>query len=669
MAIDALEQTEKFQNFLEAHYSNELQEISSKGKQALVMDFFELTHFNPDLAEELLEDPDETIRAAEAAIEILGFNARARFKNFPDSQHILVRNIRKDQLGKFIALEGIIRQASDVRPEAIFANFECPSCGGKIRIAQTDTKFREPSRCSCGRKGHFRLLSKGLVDAQRLVIEESPQSLKGGAQPKRLSVFLREDLVEPRMEKNTTPGTNARITGILREVPIPHKQGGIMTRFELSMDANHIEPVEEDFSDVEINSDDEKEIKKLCKSKNIFDKLINSIAPSIFGNEQVKLALALQMYSGVRKQKSDGTFVRGDIHMLLVGDPGVAKSQLVTFISKVAPKARYVAGKGASGAGLTAAVVKDEFLRGWALEAGAMVLADKGVLCIDEMDKMTTEDTSALHEGMEQQQISIAKANVQACLRAQTAILAAANPKLGRFDPFTSIGKQIDLPPALISRFDLIFVLRDLPDREKDSKIAKHMLLHQSNSDAANPDISPVMLRKTIAYARQRIHPVLSEDAKKEIEEFYVNLRNSGPQDEGVKPIPITPRQVEAIIRLSEASARVRLSSEVTKEDAIRAIELQKYCMMQVGLDYETGKFDIDIINTGTSTSQRSKIINVRDIISSMSSEGKKTIAIEEIMHEAEIKGISRDKVDEAIEKLKGSGDIYEPKKGFIEKI
>lgn len=668
MAIDALEQTEKFQNFFEAHYTNELHATASKGRQSVDVDFFELTRFNPDLAEELLEEPDETIRAAEAAVELLGFKARVRFKNFPDSQHLFIRTIRKDHLGKFVAIEGIIRQASDVRPEAIFANFECPSCGGKIRISQVDTKFREPSRCSCGRKGHFRLLSKEFVDAQRLVVEEAPQTLDGGAQPKRLSIFLREDLVEPRMEKKATPGSNVCITGIIREVPIPHKQGGIMTRFELSMDANHIEPVEEDFSDIEINLEEEKEIKELAKKKDIFKRIINSIAPSIYGHDMVKLALAMQMFGGIKKMKKDGTSVRGDLHVLLVGDPGVAKSQMVIFISKVAPKARYVAGKGASGTGLTAAVVRDEFLRGWALEAGAMVLADKGILCIDEMDKMTDEDTSALHEAMEQQQISIAKANVQAKLRAQTAVLAAANPKLGRFDPFASIGKQIDLPPALISRFDLIFVLRDLPDKEKDSKIAKHMLMHQSDG-GSEPDINPQLLRKAVAYAKQRIHPVLTEEAKKEIENFYVTLRNAGPQNEAVKPIPITPRQIEAIIRLSEASAKIRLSKKVTKDDAKRAIELQKYCLTQVGMDHETGKFDIDIISTGMPTTERSKIINVRDIIFNMSSEGKKTIAIEEIMDEAERRGISRDKVEEAVEKLKRHGDIYEPKKGFVEKI
>ncbi|MCG2720379.1 MAG: minichromosome maintenance protein MCM, partial [Nanoarchaeota archaeon] len=623
--------------------------------------------FDVGLSEELLEDPDETVRASEAAVELLGFKARVRFKNFPDSQHIFIRNIRKNHISKFIAIQGIIRQSSDVRPEAVYATYECPSCGGKLKILQTDTKLREPSRCSCGRKGHFKMLSKDLVDVQRLVIEEAPQTLDGGAQPKRLSVFLREDLVEPIMEKRTTPGTNVKITGVLREIPIPHKLGGIMTRFELSMDSNHIEPVEEDFSDIIINQEEVDKIKKLAKSKRVYEMLINSIAPSIYGNENVKLALGLQMLGGVKKKKKDGTMIRGDMHILLVGDPGVAKSQMVTFISKVAPKARYVAGRGASGAGLTATVVKDDFLRGWALEAGAMVLADKGVLCLDEMDKMSVEDTSALHEAMEQQQISIAKANVQATLRAETSILAAANPKFGRFDPFAHIGKQINLPPALINRFDLIFVLRDLPSKDVDSKIAKHMLMNQSDNGVES-ELDPRLLRKWIAYAKQNIHPKLTDEAKTVIENFYVNLRNAGPQDEALKAIPITPRQLEAIIRLAEASAKLKLADKVTKQDAEKAIKLQIACMEQIGIDPETGKMDIDRITTGVPSSERGRIVSVREIIFELS-DGKKTIPVEEIMEEAEKKGIPRHKVDESIEKLKRSGDIYEPKKGFIEKI
>lgn len=663
MVIELRDLVDLFQEFLESDYIVNLQGAAAKGQKAISVDFFKLAKFKSEAAEQLLDDPDNTMKAIEEAAKLMGFRVRVRFKNLPESQQAFIRNVRAEHLGRLISITGIIRQSSDVRPEVVSARFECPSCGTVITILQTDSKFKEPSRCTCGRKGHFRLLSKELTDAQRLVLEEAPQTLEGNAQPKRLSVFLREDLVEPRMERRTTPGCGVCVSGIIREVPIPHKLGGIMTRFDLAMDANHLEPLQEDFSEIIISKEEEAEIRKLAKEKNIYQKLINSIAPSIYGYEMLKLALALQMFGGVRKQKKDGTFIRGDMHILLVGDPGVAKSQMIIFISKVAPKSRFVAGKGASAAGLTASVVKDEFLRGWALEAGAMVLADKGLLCIDELDKMSHEDTDALHEALEQQQISIAKANVQATLRAQTTVLAAANPKLGRFDPYGVIGQQIDLPPALISRFDLIFVMRDLPEKEKDTNIATKVLLNQIMA-GADPDIDARLLRKYIAFAKQ-LRPMLSDEARHEIKEFYVRLRNTGTVGDAIKPIPITPRHLDGIVRLAEASAKVRLSDKITIDDARRAIDLQRFCLTEVGQDPETGQIDIDRIG-GMPTSERAKVVGVRELIYTMSKEHK-TMEIEMLLAEADKKGIPRHKAEDAIEKLKRDGDIYEPKRGFIE--
>ncbi|MFH1637237.1 MAG: minichromosome maintenance protein MCM [Candidatus Woesearchaeota archaeon] len=670
MALDAAEQIERFQEFIESHYNKELHSSISKGESAIVMDFFDLSKFDPSLAEQLLEEPLDTVKAAELAIQQMDIESslRVRFRNLPVSQKVGIRNLRSIHLGKFITIEGIIRQASNVRPEVVAAKFECPSCASTITLQQTESKFREPSRCSCGRKGKFRLLAKELVDAQRLVVEEAPQSLDGGAEPKRMPIFLREDLVDPKFERRTTPGKYIRIVGVMKEIPIPSKDGGMKTIFELVINSNHIELVETDFSDIETNEEEEKEIKEIAKSRDIYRKLSASIAPSIYGHEIIKEALALQMFGGVKKVKKDGTATRGDMHFLLVGDPGCGKSQLLTFIKIAAPKARYVAGKGASSAGITASVVKDEFTRGWALEAGAMVLADRGILLIDEMDKMAKEDTSALHEAMEQQQITIAKANIQATLRAETTVLAAANPKLGRFDPYESIAKQIDLPAALINRFDLIFIVRDIPDKALDHKIATQVLKNQSYRDV-EPEISSDMLRKYVAYAKQRVNPVLTEEAMKQILDFYVSLRNSGKETDGMKSIPISPRQLEALVRLSEASARVRLSDKVKKEDALRAIRLLKTTLHEVGIDPATGEIDIDRITTGITTSERRRYITVREIIFKMDQAGKKTIPIEDIVKEAAAKGIPETVVEEAVEKFKRSGDIFEPKRGHIQKI
>lgn len=670
--LNAEEQIRRFKDFIDSNYRDDLNEMIRKGRKYIVIDFKELIKFDPDLAEFLLEFPDDGIRAAEISIEqfdLPSANYRVRFYNLPEMQNIRIRDIRSEHLNKFLVIDGIVRQASDVRPQVVNAKFECPACGNIITILQIDTRFKEPTRCTCGRRGRFRLLTKELVDAQRLVIEEAPESLEGGEQPKRLSIFLKEDLVEPVMEKKTTPGSKIKVSGVIKEIPIFLKTGVQSVRYDLVMETNFIEPIEETYEEIVIGKEDEERIKALAKDPRIYDKLIRSIAPSIYGHEDIKEALVLQLMGGVKKQKADGTIIRGDIHVLLVGDPGAAKSTMLTYISKAAPKSRYVAGRSATGAGITASVVKDEFLRGWALEAGALVLCNKGILCLDEMDKMGVEDTSALHEAMAQQQISISKANIQATLRAETTILAAANPKLGRFDPYQPIATQIDLPPTLINRFDLIFPIRDLPDRKMDDKIATHVLKLQKDKLSVEPEIDLSLLKKYISYARQKISPKLTDSAIEELKRFYVSLRNTGSTgDDAIRPIPISARQLEALVRLSEGSARVRLSSKVTKLDAQRAIRILKYCLMQVGFDYETGKIDIDRIATGIPAAQRSKIVIVRDIINSLEKKTK-AVPIEEIISEAVAKGLNEAKVEEIIERLKREGEIFEPRAGFISKV
>ena len=645
----ASEQIEKFKEFIDSNYQKQLNRAIKKGEKALVISFSDLSKFDHDLAEQLLDDPEETIKAAEISLESFDLPEdlplKIRFTALPDSQKIKIRNIRSKNLNTLISIEGVIRQSSDVRPQVISAKFECPACGNTITILQIDTKFKEPTRCSCGRRGRFRLLNKDLVDVQRLIIEESPETLIGGEQPKRISVFLKEDLVEPKMEKSTTPGSKINVIGIIKEIPILLRSGVQSIRYDLIIDANHINPIEEAFADIDITEEDEEQIQELAKDPRIYERLINSIAPSIYGHEDIKEALILQLVGGVSKEREDGIKTRGDMHVLLIGDPGAGKSALLTFIAKIAPKGRLVSGKGVSSAGITASVVRDEFLKGWALEAGALVLSSGGCCVIDEMDKIHPEDTAAMHQAMEQQIITISKANIQATLKSETTILAAANPKLGRFDPYKMVAEQINMPPTLINRFDLIFPIKDIPSKEKDTKIASHVLNLQQNPSSLEFEISLNLLRKYIAYAKQKIKPKLTDGAIDEIKTFYVNLRNQGTSTEdALRPIPITARQLEGLVRLAEASAKIRLSKKVTRSDAKRAIKLLKNCLMQVGFDQETGQIDIDRVSTTISASQRGKISLLRDIIEQLESRIGKTIPLEDVIAEAEEKGITEER-------------------------
>ena len=659
-------ESKNFFNF----YKKKIGEAIREYERIIFISFNDLASYSPELSEAILEKPEEMISSLELALDEIGLvkNPRIRFLDLPHNNFVKVRNIRAKHLNKFVWIEGIVRQASDVRPQVVSAKFECPSCGTLISVLQLDKKFKEPSRCSCGRKGFFKLVSKQMVDAQRLVIEESPESLSGGEQPRRVNIFLKEDLVEPRMEERTTPGAKIRVFGILNEVPVPLPTGSVSTRFDLAIDANNVIPLEETYEDLKISEEDELQIKELSLDQHIFRKLAENIAPSIYGYEEVKQALVLQLFGGVRKEKIDRTVSRGDIHVLLVGDPGVAKSVTLKFVSIIAPKGRYVVGKSASGAGLTATVVRDEFLKGWSLEAGAMVLSNKGIVCIDEIEKMDPNGRSAMHEAMEQQTVTISKANVQASLRAETSVLAAGNPKFGRFDPYQTIVSQIDIQPTLLNRFDVIFILRDNPDKVKDDAIASHVLLEHKDTKARG-SIDSELFRKYIAYAKKNIKPKLTDEAIEEIKKFYVTLRNAPTAaDLPLRPIPITARQLEALVRLSEASAKTRLSEKVEKQDAMRAINLMKYYLMQAGYDYETKSFDIDKIVTGVTASKRGKILEVKEAIIRLESKIGKLIPIEELKKELEGR-IQVSDLDDALDKLALSGDVFHPKKGYIQRV
>jgi len=654
-------------NFFDA-YKKELRQSADKVTK---VDFSMLAEFSPMLAESVIEFPEDTILAMEEALEEtfsnMLKNSRIRLDNLPKTSYIRVREIRAKHLDQLLWVDGIVRQASDVRPQVVNAKFECPNCGAVLSVLQIDKKFHEPTKCSCMWKGQFRLISKEMVDVQRLVIEESPDALEGGEQPKRITVFLKEDLVEPKMEERATPGSKIKIFGVLKEVPIPLQTGAISTRFDIAIEANNVIPLEESFEDLNISEEETKQILELAADPGLYKRLIKSIAPSVYGFDNIKEALILQLFGGVKKIKSDKGQARGDIHILLVGDPGVAKSVLLKFIASIAPKGRYVSGKAATSAGLTAAVVKDEFLRGWALEAGAMVLANKGLVCIDEIEKMTEQDRSAMHEAMEQQTVSLSKANIHATLRAETTVLAAGNPKLGRFDPFTPIPQQIDISQALLSRFDVIFIIRDLPNKVQDEAIATHVL-EEHAQEIIRDVIDPKLLRKYISYSKQKVKPKLIDESIEEIKSFYVNLRNQSVRtDAPIKPIAITARQLEGLIRLSEACARMRLSDTVKREDAKKAIELLKASLTQVGYDEETKSFDIDKMTTGITSSKRGKILLVRDTIYQLESRIGKMIPLEEL--EKELLGkIELKEMEDALSQLKKSGEIFSPNSKHIQR-
>lgn len=1015
-------------------YKSELYE----GKTSIIIDFKKIIEFNSKLADEVLTIPTTAIKLAEEYLMSIGKSLNVRFTNLPEIDKISIRSIRVKDLNKLISLTGLIRQSSDVRPQLLSVAFCCPSCGTKIHVLQDEQKVKRPTACSCGHITYFDLVDKTFIDTQRIVVEEATEDLDGDSQPKRISVVLKGDLVEPSQMRKTIPGSRIKIVGIVREVPKK------VTIYDIVVEANNIELLDEDYSKLAVTDDDIKKIIEFSKQDSSFEMLRNSIAPNIFGLDEVKEALLIQLFGGVRKVRKDNTVFRNVIHLLLIGEPGcvcgdtlitlsdgtfrrirniginhqdkinykvntlngekiaskfykyqnedclkittetrkelicnynhpllvlntqeewiradklkigdkvkcityieclkteyeelpkfdtllqrknikipncneevailcgyalgdgyiihgqkkysnrlyklglivneeeidtkgilnrilyknfgiipkidirdnkyksyigdreiirtqklyyleissreiaerfrfvknkeipefilaskksvvskflsglfeadgyciitkrenrtdlgriglksvnrnilldtqtlllkfgiqarvykdnlsigriedvrifaneigfisdkkriklenilntidknqhkrrnkiiyekiirieklgkqtvydievsnehnfisngiishnTSKSSLMSFIHKsgIAPKVRYITGKTTTTAGLVASVVKDDASNNWVLEAGAVVLAHKGILLIDEIDKMDKDDVGALHEVMEQSSITVSKATIQASLKAETAITMAANPKFGRFDIYQSIADQLNLPPALINRFDLIFPLRDIPNEKRDEDIAKH-ILNFTNQDIK---IDALFVRKYITYAKQNIFPTMTLEAENAITKYYVGLRSSYSR-ENKQSIPISPRQLEALVRLSEGSARARLSNKVELQDALRAIRLLEYCLRQVGVDCKTGELDIDLITTGISASKRNVLDSILRTLHKLEDSGSKIISLQEILLKTKELRLEDFDVEEALDKLEKRGDIFFPKNGFV---
>ena len=641
----------------------------SRGEKSVMVRFSDLDKYDYELADELVHNSEQVLKSFEDVINNLGLGEsgmRVRFREVPRSIFVKIKDLRSDNLSRLSNVEGIIRQASEVRPEVSKAVWECAKCQAEIPMFQTGMELKKPQECTeftCSNRKDFLMKSKEFGDVQRIVIEENPDNLEGSEQPSRLSIILRNDLVDPTFMKNLMPGNVINVSGILKEMPLKSGDGG--KKYDIFMEANNLEPLYQEFRDVEINPEDENAISEIA-SGDPWKLVVGSIAPSIYGHDKIKEAIALQMCGGVRKKRPDETWSRGDIHVLLVGDPGAGKSQILKYVSSIAPKSRYVAGKGASAVGLTATVVKDEFLKGWTLEAGAIVLANGGIVCIDEMDKISRDDVFALHEAMEQQSITVAKANIFATLKSQTSVLSAANPKFGRFDLATPLAEQISMPETILSRFDLIFPVKDIPNPDADERLADHILALQKTPEKAEPLIESQILRKYIAFAKRNVNPKLSDEALKSIKDFFVGLRKKYADGTSV---PISPRQLEALVRMAEASARMRLSPVATKEDAMRAVDLMKYALYQLAYDTETGKLDIDRVETATPASKRSRIMQVLEIVRQLEGEHGKEIPRGKILEEAENRKIAIDEVEKILDDLRAKGYIIEPKKGFVERV
>jgi len=673
-----------YSEFLSTVYKKQINEVALNypTKRSLNVDYQELERFNSELSDGLLKHPDDHLKAAGAAlkeemnieIDEERYEPHVRFFDLPD-RGLLIKNISSRDIEELILVKGVITRRAEVGHKVKIALYRCMLCDAEFKIPMTKNA-QAPQICEMCKRRSLKLDedSSYFVDLQRAEMQELLERLKGGEPASHVELWLEDDLVN-----TVTPGDTLEIAGIVRLRP-PMKTRGrpspqpTYTRY---LDVVHVRKSQQDFEEIETTEEEKRMIMEFAKDPRLYQKITNSIASGIYGHTEVKSAIALQLFGGTRDKVAEGLGkIRDDIHLLLIGDPGAAKTRFLQYVISIAPKGVYVSGKSVTGVGLTASAEKDELGDGgWTLKAGALVIASGGIAAVDEFDKIDEEERAALHEVMESQTVSIAKAGIVAQFKSKTAILAAANPKLGRFDPNKLPGEQFDIPPTLLSRFDLIFPIIDIIDEDKDTKMATHMLdMHRQAAELKpggkktteeRPDTVPMLfLRKYIAYARRNIRPVLTDDAEAKIKNYYVDLRKKG---KGTGAVPITPRQIEGLVRMSESSAKMRLSNVVEGEDAERAINLMDYVLKKTMMD-ESGLIDIDRVATGIPKSQRDRVNSVLDIIRKLQ-QGNESVEINAVVQEAKNHNMSEIDARRIIDDFVHKGELYKPQHGFVKLV
>jgi DNA replication licensing factor MCM7 len=542
---------------------------------------------------EEVAERDATVEAEKFPAELtrrytLVFKPRSLINGEP-TKALAVRGVRGEHLGKLITMRAIATRVSDVKPIVQVSAYTCDRCGCEIFQPITDKQFGPLSMCpsaDCEKnqtKGQLNPSSRAskFLPFQELKVQEMAEQVPIGQIPRSLTVHCYGSLV-----RQVNPGDVVDISGIF--LPTPYTgfkamKAGLLT--DTYLEAHHILQHKKAYSEMIVDFSLVRRIEKYRQSGQVYELLAKSIAPEIYGHVDVKKALLLLLIGGVTKEVGDGMKIRGDINICLMGDPGVAKSQLLKYISKVAPRGVYTSGRGSSGVGLTAAVMRDPVTDEMVLEGGALVLADNGICAIDEFDKMDDNDRTAIHEVMEQQTISISKAGISTTLNARTSILAAANPIYGRYNPRISPVENINLPAALLSRFDIMFLLLDTPNRESDEQLAKHVAyvhMHNRHPDIGTDNVvfSPHEVRSYVAQART-YRPTVPENVSEYMIKTYVRLRDQQQRAEkkGKSFTHTTPRTLLGVVRLAQALARLRFSNEVTRDDvdeALRIIEASK---------------------------------------------------------------------------------------------
>uniref|UniRef100_A0A3Q3W764 DNA replication licensing factor MCM2 n=1 Tax=Mola mola TaxID=94237 RepID=A0A3Q3W764_MOLML len=621
MVAPRLEIYNRFKNFLRTHvdenghnvFKERISDMCKDNKESLVVNYEDLAarehvlaYFLPEAPTEMLKVFDEAAKEVVLAMypkyDRIAHEIHVRICNLPLVEDI--RSLRQLHLNQLIRTSGVVSSCTGVLPQLGMVKYNCNKCNFVLGpFFHSQNQEVKPGSCpECQSQGPFEINIEETVyqNYQRITIQESPGKVAAGRLPRSKDAILLADLVD-----SCKPGDEIELTGIYHN----NYDGSLNTTngfpvFATLILANHITCRDEGVAVAQLTDEDIKTIVTLSKDERIGDRIFASIAPSIYGHEDIKRALALSLFGGEPKNPGGKHKVRGDINVLLCGDPGTAKSQFLTYVEKVSSRAVFTTGQGASAVGLTAYVQRHPVSHEWTLEAGALVLADRGVCLIDEFDKMNDADRTSIHEAMEQQSISISKAGIVTSLQARCTVIAASNPIGGRYDPSLTFAENVDLTEPIVSRFDVLCVVRDTVDPVQDEMLARfvvgsHIKHHPSNKEGGialeemvlpnTSDVLPIpqdLLRKYIIYAKERVHPKLNQMDQDKVAHIYSDLRK---ESVATGSIPITVRHIESMIRMAEAHAKMHLRDYVCEDDvnmAIRVmlesfIDTQKFSVMR----------------------------------------------------------------------------------------